>query len=75
MKLTQTEADDLQMMLAEGFHTAFRKATDHPLSTPIWKNIKDLPTEDWGSVLDFVMSGVRPWIEDTLLPAVIKRSR
>lgn len=51
-----TEAD-LRSMVAEGFHTAFRKAVDHPYATVIHKLIRELPPEDWAAVLDFV---VRP---------------
>lgn len=45
---------DIRSMLAEGFHTAFRKAIDHPYATVIHKLITDLPGEEWSAILDFV---------------------
>jgi hypothetical protein len=53
--------DDLRSLLAEGFHTAFRKATDCEEAWPIWKLIGKMPREDWGAVIGFVMSGITPY--------------
>lgn len=47
--------DDFTSLLAEGFHTAFRKGTDHPSSAAIWRMIRDLPPEEWGAIIDFVV--------------------
>jgi hypothetical protein len=49
-------------MLAEGFHTAFRKAVDHPYASVIHKLISDMPREDWGAVIDFVATPVIAWL-------------
>ena len=57
MKVTQDEYDEIASNFAEGFHTAFRKASDHPNAHKIWLLIRDLPPDEWGSVVDFVMSG------------------
>lgn len=46
--------EDLRSMMSEGFHTAFRKAVDHPYATVIHKLIRDMPGEDWTAILDFV---------------------
>jgi hypothetical protein len=45
---------DIRSMLGEGFHTAFRKAVDHPYATVIHKLIRELPDGDYGAVVDFV---------------------
>lgn len=55
--LTRTEYNDTKTLLAEGFHTAFRKASDHPNAHQIWLLIRELPSDDWGNVIDFVASG------------------
>jgi hypothetical protein len=52
---------DMRAMLAEGFHTAFRKAIDSPLAMPIHRLIGELPDDDWAAVLDFVMSGFKSY--------------
>lgn len=57
MKITQAQYDDISSNLAEGFHTAFRKASSHPNAHQIWKLIRELPSDEWGSVIDYVMSG------------------
>lgn len=43
---------DITSMLAEGFHTAFRKAADSMEATVIHKMIRDMPSEDWSAVID-----------------------
>jgi hypothetical protein len=45
---------DIRSMLSEGFHTAWRKAVDHPYATVIHKLIRDLPEGEYGAVVDFV---------------------
>lgn len=57
-KLTKKEKEDLVSNLAEGFHTAFRKASEHPTSHQIWKLIKELPSDEWGRIIDFVADGL-----------------
>ena len=51
--------DELTSLLGEGFHTAFRKSTDHPSAHAIWVLIKDMPHEEYGGIIDFVMEGIR----------------
>lgn len=46
--------------LAEGIHTAFRKATDCDQAHPIWKLIQDMPDEEWGRVVSFIVEGFGP---------------
>ena len=56
--LTKAARADLSSQLAEGFHTAFRKASDHPNAHKIWLLIKELPSREWGNVISFVVDGV-----------------
>lgn len=44
---------DIRAMLAEGFHTAFRKAVDSPFAVVIHKLIKDLEDGEYAAVIDF----------------------
>lgn len=44
----------------EAFHTAFRKAIDHPLAMPIHRLIGELPADDWSAVLGFAADGMFP---------------
>lgn len=46
--------DGLRSMIAEGTHTAFRKATDHALAMPIHRLIGELPPAEWSNVVEFV---------------------
>jgi hypothetical protein len=46
---------DLQSIIGEGFHTAFRKATDSPIATDIWAAIRALPDDEWRGILAFIM--------------------
>lgn len=48
----------LRSLLAEGFHTAFRKASEHKLSSQIHSLIGDLPQREWGEVIEFVAYGL-----------------
>lgn len=50
----------IRSMIAEGFHTAFRKAADSVDSAIAWKAIRDMDREEWGAILDFT---VNPLIE------------
>lgn len=62
MPISKATENELLELLAEGFHTGFRKASSHPEAHKAWKAIKALPTDEWGQVLDFLMSGLRPWL-------------
>jgi hypothetical protein len=73
VKLTKTELDDFSSYLAEGIHTAFRKGSDHEAADRAWKAIRDLPQAEWGLVIDFVIYGIQPYLEETLLPGIIAR--
>ncbi len=46
--------DLLIELLGEGFHTAFRKATDCNQAPQIYRLIEDMSEKSWTSVLDFV---------------------
>ena len=46
---------DLGALLGEGFHTAFRKATDCEEAWPIHQLIDKMPAADWHSGIEFVL--------------------
>lgn len=54
MPFTRTE---FSSMLGEGFHTAFRKGTEAPKSSTIWRLIADMEPQDWDSVIEYVVWG------------------
>ena len=58
--------EDLRYLIAKGFRTAFREVTDHPLAMPIHRLLGLLPPEEWNSVINFVVSGLKPRTEKTL---------
>jgi hypothetical protein len=45
---------DIRSMIAEGFHTAFRKATDSMESAIAWKAIRDMDGEEYREICRFV---------------------
>jgi len=45
---------EFRSMLAEGFHTAFRKAIEGPDAMPIHRLIDAMSQEDWSKVITFV---------------------
>jgi hypothetical protein len=49
---------ELRSMLLEGFHTAFRKATDDPLAMPIHRLISQLEDGEFRAVGNFVIDGM-----------------
>lgn len=49
-------------VLGEAFHTAFRKASDSPQGTQIYRLIEELPPEDWSRVLEFVSDALAPFM-------------
>ncbi len=53
-KINGTSYSTFCSMLSEGFHTAFRKASDDPVAREIWKLIRDLDDKEWSSVISFV---------------------
>ena len=69
--MIEEDKELIRSMVAEGFHTGFRKATDHDLAHPIWKMIQELPGEHYAAVVDFV---VEPLFE-TLNDQIDKRRR
>jgi hypothetical protein len=64
---------EFEMLLAEGFHTAFRKASGHRKAHEIWQAIQDLPARDWRSVIEFVTLGFPE--EDFTVTSKPKRRR
>jgi len=44
-------------LLAEGIHTAFRKASDHPASAEAWEAISKLPDAEWSAIVSFILAG------------------
>lgn len=57
-RILRFEPQVLRSLLGEGFHTAFRKATDAPLAMPIHRLLSELDSDDWDAVLSFVMDGL-----------------
>lgn len=57
VQLTREQYDEISSLLAEGFHTAFRKASSHPKAHEAWSAIRNLPSSEWNSVIEFVMWG------------------
>lgn len=54
---------ELRSVLGEGFHTAFRKATDDPLAFPIHRLIAQLGDGEFTAVLDFVIEGLESCVK------------
>ena len=50
--------DQFVSLLAEGIHTAFRKATDCPQAMPIHRLISEMPNDEWGHVVGWVADGL-----------------
>lgn len=44
---------EISSMLAEGFHTAFRKAVDSPFAAVIHKLIRDMEDGEYAAIIDF----------------------
>lgn len=44
--------------LAEGIHTAFRKASDSNRSDQIHQLIAKMPPDEWKSIVSFISSGM-----------------
>lgn len=57
-RLNAAQRDTVSELLAEGIHTAFRKASAHPEAHKAWLAIRNLPPEEWGNVVEFVVWGV-----------------
>lgn len=50
--------DEFVSLLGEGIHTAFRKATDCPQAMPIYRLISEMPNEEWGNVINWLVDGL-----------------
>ena len=50
----ETDYATFRGMLAEGFHTAFRKASDSDEAWRIWKLIREMPPAEWSKIISFV---------------------
>jgi hypothetical protein len=59
MDLTKEQIEDLREILGEAIHTAFRKGSDHKNAGKIWSLIRDLPEEEWGNILEFIILCVK----------------
>ena len=55
---------DVADYLGEGFHTAFRKASDTPQADKIWHLIRDMDPAEWSSVLDFVAKPLVDYVKE-----------
>jgi hypothetical protein len=63
MASTQTSDvtyDELAAHLGEGFHTAFRKATDCSQAWQIHRLIDNMPPREWRAVIEFVADALAP---------------
>lgn len=60
MLLSKAQAKYLREsgLLAEGIHTAFRKASSHRSAHEAWVAIRNLPDDEWDSVVKFVIDGL-----------------
>jgi hypothetical protein len=52
-----TDMETLRSMLGEGFHTAFRKATECEQAMPIHRLIGEMPDGEWSRVIDWLVDG------------------
>lgn len=50
--------EDIRSMIAEGFHTALRKAADSMDASIAWKAIRDMDSEEYSAVCRFVSEPV-----------------
>jgi hypothetical protein len=55
---------DIESMVGEGFHTAFRKAVDSPEAVVIHKLIKDMDSEIWGAIVKFVADPIISYLRE-----------
>lgn len=67
--LTATHGE-WRSMLGEGFHTAFRKATDDPLAMPVHRLIDQLGKGEYRAVLDFVLDGMESMARPKAIPGL-----
>lgn len=49
--MTPEDKEWFRSYLAEGIHTAFRKASDHPNASKIHALINELPTSEWNMII------------------------
>ena len=59
-------------VLGEGFHTAFRKATDSAEGTAIWQAINDMDEQEWEDVLKFVIEPTAEYLASQLLDSKLE---
>lgn len=55
MKRNKKDTEELTSVLAESFHTAFRKGCDGGGSHLVWKAIRDMDNEQWASAIDWTL--------------------
>lgn len=58
MALVHISDDEAVDLLGEGIHTSLRKGCEHPLAEDAWRDINNMPAEDWESVLRFLVQGL-----------------
>jgi hypothetical protein len=52
---SQKELETLFLgVMGENVHTAFRKGSDHPSATVVWKAIQAMPPEEWGRAVSWM---------------------
>ena len=63
MPMTPEDKEWFKDCLAEGIHTAFRKASDHSSAHAIWKLIRTLPGGAWDNIVNFVANAMIDGLE------------
>lgn len=55
MKLTVKQYRELEGILAETVHTAFRKGASGDEAHAVWQAMHNLPSEQWESAIDWML--------------------
>lgn len=52
------DKDEMRSVLAEGFHTAFRKGVDTSAAWKVWKAIDTLPNHEYGTAIEWLVEAL-----------------
>jgi hypothetical protein len=55
--------EDVASLIGEGVHTGLRKFSEHPASGDAWRAIRELPAEDWDSIVKIAAITVIEYVE------------
>lgn len=67
--------EDIRSMIAEGFHTALRKAADSMDAAIAWKAIRDMDSEEYSAVCRFVSEPVIAMLREAETRTAARRRR